>query len=89
MGESDLLFKAGGQIGGEPSVPDGMGAKKGEHASVFVVAADFVYLCPVAELGQNRPYPGLDDASGPHLQGDVNTLVAVSLDLSNEVWYDM
>ena len=67
MGESDLLFKAGGQIGGEPGVPDGVGAKKGEHAPVLGDAADFVHLPPVAELVQDRPVPGLDDASGPPL----------------------
>ena len=43
MGESDLLFKAGGQIGGEPGVPDGVGVKRGELAAVLGDAADFVH----------------------------------------------
>ena len=67
MGESDLLFKAGGQIGGEPGVVDGVRAKKDEHASAFGDAADYVHLHPVAELVQDRPVPRLDDASGPPL----------------------
>ena len=33
----------------------------------FGDAADFVHLLPVAELVQDRPVPGLDDASGPPL----------------------
>ena len=58
-----MLFKAGGQIGGEPGVVDGVRAKQGEHASAFGDAADFVHLHPVAELVQDRPVPGLDDAT--------------------------
>ena len=89
-GESDLLYKGGGQIGGEPGVPDGVGAKKGEHAPVLGDAADFVHHHPVVDLGQDRPVPGLDDASGSPLDSrGMNTLVTVSLDLSNEVLYDM
>ena len=41
MGKSDLLLKAGRKIGGEPGVPDGVGAKKGEQAAVLGDAADF------------------------------------------------
>ena len=44
-----------------------MRAKKGEQDSAFGDAADFVHLHPVAELVQDRPVPGLDDASGPPL----------------------
>ena len=40
---SDLLFKAGGQIGGEPRVPDGVGVKRGELAAVLGDAADVVH----------------------------------------------
>ena len=55
-------------------------------------SGSFIEEClpPVAELGQDRPVPGLDDASGSPLDSrGMNTLVTVSLDLSNEVLYDM
>ena len=75
MGESDLLFKAGGQIGGEPGVVDGVRAKKGEHASAFGDAADlFTFLqwlnwCKAALfLDLMMPLDPL------RLEGDVNTL---------------
>ena len=61
MGKSDLLLKAGRKIGGEPGVPDGVGAKKGEQAAVLGDAADFVHLPP---FGRRVSWRNLSDWAG-------------------------
>ena len=50
-----------GPLRGKPGVPDGVGAKKGEHAPVLGDAADFVHLPP---FGRRVSWRNLSDWAG-------------------------
>ena len=73
-------------VQGVSRVPDGVGPEEGELAAGLCDLGDLGHLHPVAELSQDCLVPRVDYTPCSDFQRDVATFVAISLDLSDQIF---